>query len=84
MLADFGGPVNLGNPNELKIIDFAKEINKLFGRKQDNVIYKPLPPDDPMQRKPDIGKAKASLGWEPKVGLQEGLKNTIDWFKHSG
>ncbi|MCX5750077.1 MAG: SDR family oxidoreductase [Candidatus Saganbacteria bacterium] len=83
MLSDAEGPVNLGNPQELKITDFAKEINKLFGRKEDNLIYKPLPEDDPMQRKPDIGRAKNLLGWEPGVGLEEGLSRAIEYFKHS-
>ena len=78
--SDYSGPVNIGNPNEITIADFAEEIIKLTGTSQ-KVIYKPLPTDDPMQRQPDITKAREILGWEPKVDRAEGLKITYDYFK---
>jgi len=73
-------PVNVGNPSEITIKEFGEEIIKLTGTKQ-KLISKPLPQDDPKQRKPDITKAKEILGWEPKVGRAEGLKITYDYFK---
>ncbi len=73
-------PVNIGNPNEMSILDFAEKIIKITGTKS-KIVYKPLPVDDPKTRQPDITKAKKELGWEPKVGLDEGLKRTIDFFK---
>ncbi|MCX7715840.1 MAG: SDR family oxidoreductase [Endomicrobia bacterium] len=73
-------PVNLGNPQEMKIIDFAKLIKKLIGSKS-KIVFKPLPEDDPHQRKPDITKAKKLLGWQPKVSLEEGIKLTIEYFR---
>ena len=79
-MSDYSLPVNIGNPNEITISDFAEEIIKLTGTKQ-KVIYKDLPVDDPMQRQPDITKAKNLLGWEPKVDRKEGLKITYDYFK---
>jgi dTDP-glucose 4,6-dehydratase len=72
-------PVNLGNPKELKIVDFASVIIRLTGSKS-KISYKPLPQDDPKQRRPDITRAKKELGWEPKVDLEEGIKKTIEWF----
>lgn len=76
---EFKGPVNLGNPGEFKIIDLAKQIINLTGSKS-KIIYKPLPQDDPMQRKPVIDLAKQELGWEPAIRLEEGLKKTIHYF----
>jgi dTDP-glucose 4,6-dehydratase len=73
-------PVNLGNPKELKIIDFANVIIKLTGSRS-RITNKPLPEDDPKQRRPDISRAKKELGWEPKIGLDEGLKKTIEYFR---
>ena len=73
-------PVNIGNPNEISLKDFAEEILALTGSKV-KIIYKPLPADDPKQRQPDISKAKALLGWEPKVNRKDGLKLTYDYFK---
>jgi dTDP-glucose 4,6-dehydratase len=73
-------PVNVGNPSEISLKDFAEEIIKLTGTKQ-KIVYKPLPLDDPKQRKPDITKAKEILGWEPKVNRAEGLKITYEYFK---
>ncbi len=78
--SDYAEPVNIGNPDEITIGDFAEEIIKLTGTTQ-KVIYKELPMDDPKKRRPDITKAKSILGWEPKVSRQEGLKITYDFFK---
>lgn len=80
LLSDHSDPVNVGNPDEITISEFAEEIIKLTGTKQ-KVIYKDLPKDDPKKRQPDITKAKALLGWEPKVSRQEGLKITYEYFK---
>jgi dTDP-glucose 4,6-dehydratase len=73
-------PVNLGNPLEMSVLDFAKKIKEITGRKSE-IVYKDLPVNDPRVRRPDITKAKKELGWEPKVGLEEGLKRTIEWFR---
>jgi dTDP-glucose 4,6-dehydratase len=80
LLSDYAKPVNIGNPNEISLKDFAEEIIKLTGPKQ-KIVYKPLPVDDPKQRKPDISKAKSILGWEPKVDRATGLAKTYDYFK---
>ncbi|MFM7022074.1 MAG: UDP-glucuronic acid decarboxylase family protein [Flavobacteriales bacterium] len=80
LLSDYHMPVNIGNPDEISIADFAEEIVKLTGTKS-KVIYKDLPVDDPKQRQPDITKAKEVLGWEPKIKRAEGLKKTLDYFK---
>lgn len=80
LLSDYPYPVNIGNPVEISIKEFAEEIIKLTGTQQ-KIIYKDLPKDDPMQRKPDISKAKEILGWEPKVSREEGLKITYEFFK---
>jgi dTDP-glucose 4,6-dehydratase len=78
--SDYAQPVNIGNPDEITIKEFGEEIIKLTGTNQ-KLVGKPLPTDDPKQRKPDITKARAILGWEPKVGRAEGLKITYDYFK---
>ncbi len=78
--SDYAKPVNIGNPNEITIKDFAEEILKLTGANQ-KVIYKLLPTDDPKQRQPDISLAKELLGWEPKVNRKEGLEKTYAYFK---
>lgn len=78
--SDYADPVNIGNPDEISIADFAEEIIKLTGTDQ-KVIYKELPVDDPMQRQPNIDKAKSILNWEPKVSRAEGLKVTYEYFK---
>jgi len=78
--SDYSNPVNIGNPDEITIGDFAEEIIKLTGTSQ-KVIYKELPTDDPKQRQPDISIARELLGWEPKVHRREGLKITYDYFK---
>ncbi len=80
LLSDYAQPVNIGNPDEITINDFAQEILKLTGSKS-KVIYTPLPTDDPKQRRPDITKAKEILGWSPKVSRSEGLKLTLEYFK---
>ena len=79
-MSDYTMPVNIGNPNEISLKDFAEEVLKLTGSSV-KIIYKELPVDDPKQRKPDITKAKSLLGWEPKVERAEGLKKTYDYFK---
>lgn len=80
LMSDYHLPVNIGNPDEITIRDFAEEIVKLTGTTQ-KIIYKPLPKDDPRQRQPDISKARQILGWEPKVSRAEGLKITYEYFK---
>ncbi len=80
MESSFIGPINLGNPSERKIIDFAKLIIELT-RSKSKIVYKPLPADDPTQRKPDIKLAKEKLDWEPKIDIKEGLIKTIEYFK---
>ncbi len=80
LLSDYAQPVNIGNPDEITIGQFAEEIIKLTGTNQ-KVVYKPLPQDDPRQRQPDITKARALLNWEPKVNRAEGLKITYEYFK---
>jgi dTDP-glucose 4,6-dehydratase len=80
LLSDYTQPVNIGNPDEISIKDFAEEIIKLTGTDQ-KIIYQPLPKDDPMQRKPDITRAKEILGWQPTVSRSEGLKITYEYFK---
>lgn len=80
LLSDYHYPVNIGNPSEITIAQFAEEIIKLTGTQQ-KVIYKPLPVDDPKQRQPDITKAREILGWEPKVNREEGLAITYNYFK---
>jgi dTDP-glucose 4,6-dehydratase len=72
--------VNVGNPDEISLLDFAEEIIKLTGTKQ-KIVFKELPTDDPKQRQPDITKAKKLLGWEPKVSRADGLKITYEYFK---
>lgn len=80
LMSDYVEPVNIGNPDETTILEFAQEIIKLTGTDQ-KIIYKPLPQDDPMQRQPDISRAKEVLGWEPKVHRSEGLKIVFEYFK---
>jgi len=80
LMSDYHLPVNIGNPDEITISEFAEEIVKLTGTSQ-KVVFKPLPKDDPKQRQPDTTKAKNILGWESKVSRQEGLKITYEYFK---
>jgi dTDP-glucose 4,6-dehydratase len=80
MMSDYDLPVNIGNPTEMTMLQFAEAIVKATGSRS-KIVHKPLPQDDPKQRKPDITKAKKFLKWEPKVKLAEGMKNTIAYFK---
>ena len=80
LMSDYHLPVNIGNPDEITIREFAEEIVRLTGTKQ-KIIYQPLPKDDPKQRQPNISKAKQLLGWEPKVSRAEGLRITYEYFK---
>jgi len=72
-------PVNIGNPHEVTIEEIARTIIRLIGAKS-QIVYRPLPVDDPKQRKPDITRARTLLGWEPTIGLEEGLRQTIGYF----
>jgi len=81
LFSNYHYPVNIGNPNEISILDFAKEIIKLTQTSQ-KIIFKDLPTDDPLQRQPDISLAKNLLDWEPKVGRAEGMQKTFNYFKN--
>jgi len=80
LMSNYHEPVNIGNPDEITILEFAEEIIKLTGTHQ-KIVFKELPQDDPLQRQPDITRAKKLLGWSPKVGREEGMKITFDYFK---
>ena len=80
LMSDYVYPINLGNPDEVTILQLAQEIKELTGSKS-KIVFKPLPPDDPKVRRPDITKAREILGWEPKVPRSEGLKRTLEYFK---
>jgi dTDP-glucose 4,6-dehydratase len=80
MESDVNDPVNIGNPHEMTIEEIARAIIRLTGSKS-QLVYRPLPEDDPKVRQPDITRARTLLHWEPKVGLEEGLKKTLDYFK---
>ena len=80
LLSDYSMPVNIGNPSEITLLEFAEEILALTGSKS-KIVYEPLPQDDPKQRRPNITKAREILGWEPKVDRREGLKRTLEYFK---
>jgi dTDP-glucose 4,6-dehydratase len=80
LMSDHALPINVGNPSEISIADFAKEIIELTGTNQ-KVVFKDLPVDDPKQRQPDITKAKTLLDWSPKIDRKEGLKRTYEYFK---
>ena len=77
---DFTGPVNIGNPNEFSILELAEKVIAKTGSSS-KIVYHPLPDDDPLQRQPNIDLAKKQLGWEPKTQLEEGLKQTVEYFK---
>jgi UDP-glucuronate decarboxylase len=77
---DFIGPVNLGNPAELSILELARLITEMT-ESASKIVFKPLPQDDPLQRRPDISLARDRLGWEPSVAIEEGLRKTIDYFR---
>lgn len=76
----FTGPVNVGNPGEFTMLELAEKVLQLVGDKS-KLVFHPLPQDDPKQRQPDIALAKSKLGWEPKVNLEDGLKETIAYFR---
>ena len=78
---DLPGPVNIGNPGEFTIRELAELVVELSGSRSEIVRAKPLPADDPLQRRPDISLARARLGWEPKIALREGLARTIEYFR---
>jgi UDP-glucuronate decarboxylase len=82
MNSPFTGPINIGNPVEFTILELAQEVVRLTGSKSP-IIQKPLPSDDPKQRRPDITKAQELLGWQPKIQLEEGLKATIAYFSQA-
>jgi UDP-glucuronate decarboxylase len=78
-----GTPINIGNPNEFTVKELAYKVSMFFWQNSKTSIRSlPLPPDDPLQRKPDITLAKEILGWEPKIQLEEGLSRTIEWFRN--
>ena len=79
MRAPVNDPVNLGNPQEMTLLELAKRILRLTGARSE-IVFRPLPTDDPKVRQPEIGRARALLGWEPRVDVDEGLRLTIDWF----
>ena len=80
LMSEYNQPINIGNPNEISIKDFAEEIIKLTGSKQ-KIIYEPLPTNDPMQRKPDISVANKELNWNPTISRSNGINITYNWFK---
>ncbi|MFN7145201.1 MAG: UDP-glucuronic acid decarboxylase family protein [Myxococcota bacterium] len=80
MESDLTEPCNIGNPHEMTMLELAEYINRFTGNRA-GVVHRPLPPDDPTQRKPDISRAKAVLGWEPKVTFAEGVERTVDYFR---
>jgi dTDP-glucose 4,6-dehydratase len=81
LFSDYHEPVNLGNPDEVTILEFAREILELSGSKS-QVVFKPLPQDDPRVRKPDISRARALLGWQPRVARRDGLQRTLRYFQN--
>ena len=81
MMSDFVEPVNIGNPDEMSVLEFAEKVIEITDS-DSRVIFEELPVDDPKVRRPDISRARDVLGWEPKVGLVEGLKNTIKYFEN--
>ena len=80
LFSDYMLPLNLGNPVEMSILDFAHTVNRLVGNRA-GIVYKPLPVDDPKVRQPDISRARQILGWEPNVDLEDGLQQTVAWFR---
>jgi dTDP-glucose 4,6-dehydratase len=80
MMSDITDPVNIGNPQEMTILELAQTIIALTGNRNE-ILFKPLPVDDPRVRQPDITRARTLLGWEPRVSLAEGLRHTIDYFR---
>jgi dTDP-glucose 4,6-dehydratase len=83
MQAPVNEPVNLGNPSEMTLLDLARTILRISGSRSE-IVFRPLPVDDPKVRQPDITRARTLLGWEPRVGLAEGLRQTIEWYRAAG
>jgi dTDP-glucose 4,6-dehydratase len=83
MNAAFNDPVNLGNPREMTLLELAKQVLRLSGARSE-IVFRPLPTDDPKVRQPNISRARDLLGWEPRVELDEGLRQTIEWYRRSG
>lgn len=81
LLSDYHEPVNIGNPDEISILEFAEEVLELVGNPAAHLVFKELPKDDPKVRQPDITRAKELLGWEPRVSRKEGLKKTLEYFR---
>jgi dTDP-glucose 4,6-dehydratase len=81
LMSDYSQPVNIGNPQEITVMEFASEILSLVNNPKAHIVFRPLPTDDPKQRRPDITKAREILGWEPKYNRSEGLKKTYEYFK---
>jgi dTDP-glucose 4,6-dehydratase len=81
MEADFIEPINLGNPQEITIIDIAREVLSLIPESKSQITHLPMPPDDPKVRRPDITRAKQILGWQPQIDRREGLKRMIDFYR---
>jgi nucleoside-diphosphate-sugar epimerase len=79
MKTEFHEPVNLGNPNEMNMLELARVVRGITGT-EGKLVFKPMPGDDPKRRRPDISKAQTILGWSPKISLQQGLTETIRWF----
>ena len=80
MKSDYGLPVNIGNADEITVLDFARKIIEISGSGSE-IVFGQLPKDDPVRRRPDISKAREKLGWEPAVPFREGLEKTIEWFR---
>jgi dTDP-glucose 4,6-dehydratase len=80
MQAPVNEPINIGDPHEMTLLELAKRIIRLTGSKSE-IVFRPLPVEDPKVRQPDIGRARALLGWEPHVDTEEGLRLTVDWFR---
>ncbi len=83
MQAGVNEPVNLGNPREMTLLELAKQVLRLSGSRSE-IVFGPLPTDDPKVRQPDIGRARHLLGWEPRVEVEEGLRRTIEWYRSAG
>ena len=81
LMSDYTQPVNIGNPHEITMTEFAEEVLEMVGNPKATLTYHPLPQDDPKKRRPDISRAKEVLGWEPKVSRKDGMQRTFEYFK---